>query len=241
MSPSTLLIRCWESAIRSPAAWRPLALLVAAAGGVEADSLACEPLGSRETRLLGLRRRLFGERVEAIARCPSCGTAVDLVFQARDLLVERPDDAPLSATYDAWSVTFRLPDSHDMQAAASSTGIDEARLGLLERCVLSLTEGDEPRPVGVAPPGLIARMEDAMAAADPQADMHFDLTCPDCGKAWAADVDLGSFLGIEVDVGARRLLREVHELAAAYGWAEDQILGLPPARRQAYLDLVAAG
>ncbi|HEX2516118.1 MAG TPA: phage baseplate protein, partial [Chloroflexota bacterium] len=39
---------------------------------------------------------------------------------------------------------------------------------------------------------------------------------------------------------ARRLLREVHTLARAYGWREAEILALPGRRRQTYLDLVGA-
>jgi hypothetical protein len=35
------------------------------------------------------------------------------------------------------------------------------------------------------------------------------------------------------------LLRDVHTLASAYGWKEDEVLHLTPARRHAYLELVA--
>jgi hypothetical protein len=35
-------------------------------------------------------------------------------------------------------------------------------------------------------------------------------------------------------------LRDVHELASAYGWRESEILALSPQRRQAYLELVRA-
>ena len=43
-----------------------------------------------------------------------------------------------------------------------------------------------------------------------------------------------------MDARAQRLLMEVHLLARAYGWREADILGMSPARRNAYLQRVAA-
>jgi len=38
----------------------------------------------------------------------------------------------------------------------------------------------------------------------------------------------------------RRLLVEVHALASAYGWSEQEILSLSDARRRLYLEMVQA-
>jgi hypothetical protein len=240
MTAASLLINCWESASRSPARWRPLALVVPAAEGADVESMAGLPVGRLDSRLLDLRRRLFGEGMEALASCPACGQLVDLSFEVGDIKAEPPADPRLFAENEDWSIRFRLPSSRDMHAAASCADAEAARRLLIDRCVLGLTRRSEPHPVEDAPAELIAAMEDAMAAADPQADLRFKLACPACGADWESAIDPGSFVGAEVSSGARRLLGEIHRLAAAYGWSEAEILDLPSRRRQAYLDLVAA-
>lgn len=49
--------------------------------------------------------------------------------------------------------------------------------------------------------------------------------------------DIGAYLWEEVDAWADRTLRDVHLLAASYGWSERDILDLSPARRGRYLEL----
>ncbi|HXN91660.1 MAG TPA: hypothetical protein VN906_09260 [Candidatus Sulfotelmatobacter sp.] len=240
MTAASLLINCWESASRSPARWRTLALVVPAVEGADVESMAGLPIGRLEYRLLELRRHLFGEGIEALASCPACSQQVDLSFEVGDITAEPPADTRLFAEHEDWSIQFRLPSSRDMQAAASCAEAQAARLLLIDRCVVGLTRESQPHPVEEAPLELVAAMEDAMAAADPQADLRFKLVCPACGAEWEAALDPGSFVGAEVSSGARRLLGEIHRLAAAYGWSEAEILGLPSRRRQAYLDLVTA-
>jgi hypothetical protein len=50
--------------------------------------------------------------------------------------------------------------------------------------------------------------------------------------------DIVSFLWTEIAAEAKRLLREVHILASAYGWREADIFSLSPLRRQFYLEAV---
>ena len=78
-----------------------------------------------------------------------------------------------------------------------------------------------------------------LAAADPQADVWIDLTCPACGRNWQEEFGILSFFWSEIHGWAARILREVHELARAYGWREAEILALSPWRRQAYLEMLS--
>jgi hypothetical protein len=75
-----------------------------------------------------------------------------------------------------------------------------------------------------------------------------DLTpLPSCGSRPPARLRLGVD-GVarsgghrgRVDRHARQILREVDQLARTYGWREPDILALGPARRRAYLGLVAS-
>jgi len=200
------------------------------------------PIGRRDARLLELRRRLFGESISALARCPSCGVTVEVGFQVSDMVIPPAgDDGPHEVRREGWGLEFRLPNSRDMMAAASAAGTDEARAILLDRCVLSVTDESGDRRIGEAPAELVQLMEERMAAADPQADARIAVDCAACDATWEASLEADSFVTAEVFAGANRLLEEIHVLARSYGWTEAEILGLGPRRREAYLALVAAG
>ena len=83
----------------------------------------------------------------------------------------------------------------------------------------------------------ITALADSMAAADPQANIDIGMTCAGCDHHWACAFDIASFLWREIDAWARRTLRDVHTLARAYAWSEQDILALSPTRRQVYLEL----
>jgi len=65
-----------------------------------------------------------------------------------------------------------------------------------------------------------------------------ELSCPVCRQNWRLSFDIGAFLWAEINSLAKRLLREVHTLARAYGWREADILSMSATRRQAYIELV---
>jgi hypothetical protein len=130
-------------------------------------------------------------------------------------------------------MTWRPPDSLDFCHAAETGTAEAARRVLLERCLTTAggAAGEPP------PAHLMTRLMDLAAAADPQADVRLALDCPACGAAWQAPFDIGAFLWTRLQAEALRLLGEVHELAAAYSWSEQEILALSPARRSTYLEL----
>ena len=74
--------------------------------------------------------------------------------------------------------------------------------------------------------------------ADPMAETILSLDCPACGYAWEETIDIATFLWSEVEARAKRLLVEVHTLASAYGWSEQEILSLSEPRRSVYLQMV---
>ena len=60
------------------------------------------------------------------------------------------------------------------------------------------------------------------------------------GRNAAEPLEIGEVVLEEIQVLARRLLQEVSWLARGYGWNEDEILRLTPARRRAYLEMLWA-
>jgi hypothetical protein len=258
------LLDLWEHGLAQPLPRRAAALVHAAWPDVaEADVLAW-PLGRRDARLLALRRRLFGSGLTLIAPCPSCGVAVELAFRVEDVLLPQsrevrgtrearePREEMQVIERDGYVIAFRPPASSDLLALAEAPraadrdrddggdrgGDGDSRLRLLERCVTDLRRADgAAATIEELPAGIVAAITAGMAAADPQADVQLACACPACGRTWPALFDIASVLWSEIHVWARRLLRDVHTLARAYGWREADVLALSPTRRQIYLEL----
>lgn len=232
------LLALWELACAPDGALR---LLAWARPELPRASLARAPLGHQTLALLDLHERCFGPRLPAQASCPACGESLELELDVPELRAGEPAaaDATCLVEHAGYRLHLRLPGAADVAAAARSDEGDPRR-HLLARCLLDLTFGDEPCPLARLPDDLIDHAAAAVAAADPHAAIDLALSCSTCGHEFTAALDVLAFLCAELRTHAQRLARQVHTLAAAYGWSEAEILGMSPARRQLYLDLVAA-
>ena len=160
-----------------------------------------------------------------------------------------PQPETLTVEADGYVAAFRLPTSADLAAVhAEHEPLREttaASQALLSRCLLDVRHIDGEQSLGsdVAladlSPALVAAITATMEQADPQANVELALTCTACGHHWLAAFDIVSYLWSEVDNWARRVLREVHTLASAYGWSEGDILAMSPQRRQFYLGMLS--
>jgi len=92
--------------------------------------------------------------------------------------------------------------------------------------------------LALLPKQVLAMLSTYIEALDPLTEVHTDLTCPACETQWQLLFDIVTFLWAEISMQAKRLLREVHILAHAYGWREADILSMNPIRRQFYLEMV---
>lgn len=243
---ATELLAVWERGTSQPPAQRALTLLAPVCADARPDELAQLPIGRRDARLLALREQTFGPRLQSLSDCPQCGAALELEFDVADIRSETESEAPetmqpMTLRRDDIEVTFRLPNTLDLAAAAETGNPGGARQRLLERCVLSAlkAKGDAVSPLAL-PEELLAAVASRMSEADPQADVQLSIACPQCHHQWNAPFDIAGFFWSELRACAHRLLGEIHELASAYGWSEADIQNLSAARRQAYLELVRA-
>ncbi len=192
---------------------------------------------------IAFRRRNASSAIDAVAHCPRCAATVEATFGCDDLLLTAPDEDVSAPTLEHVAhdirVQFRLPDSSDLLALENCGDAAAARQLLLERCVLAVQRSDGAADAHILPDELQAELAQAMARADPQADLQLAFRCPDCDHAWQPMFDIARFLWQELHAWALHTLREVDTLAQAYHWAEGDILGLSPRRRQAYLELCA--
>ena len=222
---ATELLSVWESGSSQVSLQRALTLLAAASPEASCDSLAHLTIGRRDARLLALREMMFGPDLTGVIDCPKCREKIELRFTSSDIrpATETEPPAELALESSGREMRFRLPTSADLLAVDSGEQ-------LLERCLLDgrdyLTED------------LVPAIGEKMSSADPMAEIQVALNCPSCEHRWEAPFDIVAFLWWEISAAARRLLREVHTLASAYGWTEVEILALSPTRRRLYLEMV---
>lgn len=188
--------------------------------------------GARQAALLEFFAGNFGERLDGVAACPGCATEVELAVPVSELVSGMPLPEPVEPLYvDGVRVRWRLPGAVDLAASARCANPAEGALLLLERISGA---GELAEPVRAA-------LAQRVAAADPFADITFDLVCPECQASWESPLDVGEFVWARLRSTARRLLGEVDSLARAYGWGEERILSLSQQRRDSYLELVRHG
>jgi len=226
------LLDLWEAG--EPCQWLDRALLMlwatGAADAADADpALADWPIGARDAALLQARRRLFGAQLQATADCPACAErmAFDLDL---DALAAEATPAARDAQVRCRAGQFRLPTSRDL---ALAVGTAQPRHALAARCRIDAAD----LPLDDA---ALDELDAAFAAADPAAQIDIGLQCAACGNSFSALFDVADCLWSDVARTARQTLDDVHLLAGAYGWSEAEVLAVPPARRQHYLQRVTA-
>jgi hypothetical protein len=235
------LLDAWERGSRGTPAERAIALVAQATG--EPAAVEDWTVGRRDAGLLDLHEAAFGPLIEAVTPCPECAEPQELAFAISEVRAPFGDagrEHELDHEASGLRLTFRLPSSRDLRAAALADDALEARCGLLEQCVLSAVREGEPVAAASLPDGAVAALGERIALHDPQADIELALSCTECGRHWQVRFDPADYLWRKVDRRARTLLAEIAALARAFGWSEQEILALPDSRRQHYLDLVGA-
>ncbi len=261
------LLAVWERGSAQDPVRRALTMLVAVRGGT-ARAAAELDVGSRDVLLARLLLAIAGGTIPACADCPGCGTRLDVpvdVAAVAALPVLEPG-IRLTARAGDRKVTFRLPTTADLLALRGCSH-RQARAALLRRCLTAeadpaavATEEADPAAVAAtetdpaavaatetdlatvavteADPAAVAAAEEAMERAAPAGAVDLLVCCPDCGRTAALPLDVPALLWAEIQARAAVVLRDVHQLAAGYGWSEADILALSPSRRAAYLALV---
>jgi uncharacterized protein (UPF0212 family) len=237
------ILRIWEGSVRQHPVEQALTMLSSIFPDFRRNDLLALSVGQRDAYLLTLRERLFGSQFTGYAECSQCGERLEFTFDAANI---RVGTAPIEAfgqvlriEVENYEVHFRLPNSEDLTAIAECRSIAAARNILISRCIAqAFHDGNEIIPVSL-PEMVLAGLGKQMLEYDPQAEVNIDLSCPGCGHRWSVVFDVVAFLWVEILAYAKRLLREVHTLARAYGWHEADILAMSAVRRQFYLEMVS--
>ena len=221
----------------------PLTLLSLACPDRHWEELARLDVGERDSLLWSLRERTLGCRLDGLSACPTCGEQLEFSLDSGTLHpAGAAESSPVRGRLEVGEVTivYRLPNSVDLAAVAGCSDAAAGRDLLVQRCVLCARQGEAEIDAESLPETVIQALSDHMAACHPAAEVLLDLDCPACGRRWPVLLDIASFFWVEVEAAARRLAREVHALARAYGWREADILDMSSRRRELYLQMVSA-
>jgi hypothetical protein len=233
------LLALWESGkALHPLDWALLAVNTISPE-TQLDNVADWPIGRRNRALVEMQLACFGPALRGWTSCRRCAGKLEFALDGR-ALAESPlleQGAPIVVN----GRTFRLPTSRDLARIAAEDDPGTAAVALVEMCRVTGDAGPAERnhttEIDWTDEDLDA-IGDKMALADPLGEIMLRFDCPECGESFDDSLDLPTFLRVEIEGRAKRLLREVHTLASAYGWGEAEILSLNPARRQFYLEMV---
>lgn len=237
MLSSADLVAIWEAGEPRHEGDRALIVLSRAHPETGWAELAALPLGRRDTLLLEVRRGLFGSRLDIGVRCARCGEPLEFQASVAELTSARvAGAASVHVEADGFDILARPTCTRDLVGLAMGQPNAHARRHLIEACVLAATgpDGGAVSPSALSPTA-VAALSDALAAADPMADIAFELDCPSCEHRWPLVFDIVPFLWRELSTVAQRLLDDVYDLARDLGWPESEIFGLSASRRAYYL------
>jgi hypothetical protein len=167
---------------------------------------------------------------------------VEFALDAAELLnlADKIADEQPPLVFGAYALDWRCPSTADLLAVADLDN-DKASPALLRRCVRDVRHEGGPARLDDLPADGLAALLNAIAEADPLAEIAIELVCPDCTARFATSIDVPAFVWAEVESRAQRLLVEVDALARCYGWTQQDVLALSETRRAQYLRLIGDG
>lgn len=206
-------------------------------------SIAGMTIGERDAGLMQFREWIFGPRLINVSRCPYCSALMEWESDIKDLMLQEGNPGKLPKIMhfekEGLKVDFRLPNSFDIMEASSDPLINAEPSKFISKCILNVRKDGKDMDSQALPPEILTMMEQKMSDEDPMADIKMILNCPECKKQWEAPFDILSYLWMEIDNWAKRLLQEVTTMARAFGWSEKEILGLSHQRRRMYLEMIS--
>jgi|SRR5579883_330434 hypothetical protein len=241
------ILYAWEAGRQKHLVDRALLLLALALPSLSPAALRSLTVGQRNKELLLLRQKTLGTQAQCFVQCPHCNEKLEFSLDLQVLLsrtVEpsvqpgEPAEQVHTLRVDDVTLSFRLPTSADLASIASSVDAREGSHLLIERCVVQAAQDDQVVAAQDLPGNILEALARSVSELDPLAEMELALDCPACQHHWTTLFDIVSFFWTELDVLAKRLLRDVHIIASAYGWRESDILALSAARRRYYLELI---
>lgn len=194
------------------------------AGHVDTASLS---VFEHDRLLTAIFTRLYGAKADCHATCTACAEAFEFQLPLDRILAEQDAEARRWGEPDAegwWiadgGVAFRAPTANE----AMVTDFDSLRVLCLK--------GDASGSFD---------LDAALASASPTMSVDVAVTCPQCEAKQTARFDVARHLAKSLQRELPFLQREVHLIAATYGWGHAEIMGLTRQTRHVFAGLIASG
>ena len=240
LNPGALL-ELWDKCAAMALPQRARTILAASYPAVRAKELDAMAIGTWNSAILRFRAAQFGTELQVFDRCPHCQGNVEFAIQTGEILpATDPLPAERGVSAGDWSVRFRLLTGGDWLQSFNSEGAEAIEAGkrLLGRAILQVRRGPNEAAAEEMPDAAWEALAEALVQADSASEIVFHLHCPSCGERWESPLEPADFVWREINAACRRLLRQIHVLASAYGWSESEILRLSHERRASYLHLI---
>ncbi|VVB53817.1 Uncharacterised protein [uncultured archaeon] len=234
------ILQVWERGQGQHLVNKALTLLAATCPEMTQNELAELSVGQRDALLIDLREQTFGTKLNVFAKCPQCQGHIEFATDVANIRVMNDSVAKeVELSVEDLNLRFRLLNSSDLASVVNCNDVTIARNLLVQRCVLQANRDGIALSSRELPGEIIDKLVVRLAECDPQSEVLFNLVCPSCDHNWQMIFDIVSFFWTEISTQVKRLLREVHTLALAYGWREVDILSMSTVRRQFYLEMVS--
>lgn len=201
-------------------------------------------MGARDRLMGAVYAQVFGARVLASRRCGACGELYDFDFRLADLeaaLAAQPCPPEIVRLDERGHAV--LASGHVLrpltladEAAVAALPLEAAEAALLERALVSAPGGADTDGAALDPE-VAARVLEWLS---PAMDTDLEGTCPECGAQELTRFAIEPYLMRALAGERRQLLREVHLIAAGYGWSQAEILGLSRDDRRQLAALIEA-
>ncbi len=234
------ILRLWERGRTLHPLDRALSMISESYPDSDYGGLAMLPIGERDDILLRVRESTFGGSLPVYCNCEECGESLEFNIRVQDIRGHEPKNETETLTRgdERHEIEFRLPNSLDLAALLDYRDKRRAYRELFRRCILRASANDEEVSPDELPEELLQAASQDMYEADTRAEILLKLECPNCEHKFQTIFDIVHFLWSEFSTHARRVLRDVHDMARYYGWTETDILRLNPERRKIYLEMI---
>jgi len=220
---------------------RILTMLALAHPETSREQIAAWSLQDIIIELLTLRAISFGPELAGYVACPACGARLEFTLPIPPVVesLHKSKSTIQRCAIGETNFTMRAVTAADLFSVNTIPDLPSARKRLLASCIRETNDEGTDKEIyaELERPDFMRLALRTFEQLQSSSEISIDLQCAECSRAHAIDLDLGRFVWTEVRHAASRLMREVHELASAYGWQEASILAMSSNRRNAYLEM----